>query len=75
MSAIVAVNPAALTCGTDLPNMRAPVPFSEADRNLVIETLGNGLGRRVLFDNAFEILFSPIPVRAQSERSGSYIPS
>ncbi|MDA0182817.1 amidohydrolase family protein [Solirubrobacter phytolaccae] len=48
LRAIVAVNPAALLFGTDLPGTRSPRPFVDADLELVAE-LG---GERALWDNA-----------------------
>jgi predicted TIM-barrel fold metal-dependent hydrolase len=52
LRAIAAVNPGALLFGTDLPSTRAARPFEDADVSLVLETLGEELGRRALFDNA-----------------------
>jgi predicted TIM-barrel fold metal-dependent hydrolase len=49
---ISAANPAALMFGTDLPSTRAPRPFEDADLALVLDTLGQELGNRVLLDNA-----------------------
>jgi predicted TIM-barrel fold metal-dependent hydrolase len=52
LSAVSAVDPGALMFGTDLPSTRAPRPFADADIDLVLESLGPELGRRVLCDNA-----------------------
>jgi hypothetical protein len=52
LRAICEINPAALLFGTDLPSTRAPRPFSDGDVSLVLETLGDQAGRRVLFENA-----------------------
>jgi predicted TIM-barrel fold metal-dependent hydrolase len=49
---ISAINPDALMFGTDLPSTRASRPFAERDLDLVLDTLGEGVGRRVLHDNA-----------------------
>lgn len=45
-------NPDALMFGTDLPGTRAPRPFRREDIDLVLETLGEEAGARVLCDNA-----------------------
>jgi predicted TIM-barrel fold metal-dependent hydrolase len=52
---IAAVDPSALMFGTDLPGTRAERPFSEADIDLIVETLGGALARRVLRENALEL--------------------
>ena len=52
LRAIAAANPAALVFGTDLPSTRARRPFAAADIELVRDTLGDALARRVLHDNA-----------------------
>lgn len=52
MTAIVAVDPARLIFGTDLPSTRAQRPFAASDIDLVIDTLGPEIARRVLHDNA-----------------------
>lgn len=52
LRAIGAVNPSALMFGTDLPSTRASRPFATRDLDLVLDTLGEALGRRVLHDNA-----------------------
>jgi predicted TIM-barrel fold metal-dependent hydrolase len=52
LRAIAAANPAALVFGTDLPSTRARRPFAAADIDLVRDTLGDALARRVLYDNA-----------------------
>ena len=59
MAAIVAINPAALIFGTDLPSTRARRPFAPSDIDLVIETLGPEIARRVLHDNAVA-LYRPL---------------
>jgi predicted TIM-barrel fold metal-dependent hydrolase len=59
MAAIVAINPAALIFGTDLPSTRAQRPFAPSDVDLVVETLGPDLARRVLHDNAVA-LYRPL---------------
>lgn len=51
---IADANPAALMFGTDLPGTRARRPFSAQDPDLIINTLGETLARRVLHDNAVE---------------------
>ena len=55
---ISSVNPRALMFGTDLPGTRAPRHFEEADRDLILDTLGERLARRVLHDNAVELYLS-----------------
>jgi predicted TIM-barrel fold metal-dependent hydrolase len=52
LRAISAANPEALMFGTDLPSTRAPRPFRDTDVEVVLDTLGDDLGRRVLHDNA-----------------------
>ena len=49
---ISTVDPDALIFGTDLPGTRARRPFSEADIDLIVETLGEPLADRVLYENA-----------------------
>jgi predicted TIM-barrel fold metal-dependent hydrolase len=51
---ICAANPAALMFGTDLPSTRAPRPYADEDLLLVLETLGEELGRKALHDNAVD---------------------
>src|SRR6185437_7871320 len=51
LRAINAANPAALLFGTDLPSTRAPRPFEDADVSLILDTLGQELGNRVLLEN------------------------
>jgi predicted TIM-barrel fold metal-dependent hydrolase len=52
LRAIAAANPAALVFGTDLPSTRARRPFAAGDIDLVRDTLGEDLARRVLYGNA-----------------------
>jgi predicted TIM-barrel fold metal-dependent hydrolase len=52
LGAICAANPGALLFGTDLPSTRAPRPYDDGDLLLVLESLGEELGRKVLYDNA-----------------------
>jgi predicted TIM-barrel fold metal-dependent hydrolase len=49
---LCAVNPDALLFGTDLPSTRAARPYADDDFLLVIDTLGEELARKVLYDNA-----------------------
>lgn len=49
---ISAVDPGALIFGTDLPGTRAERPFEEADLDVIVETLGDSLAKRVLYENA-----------------------
>jgi predicted TIM-barrel fold metal-dependent hydrolase len=63
MAAIVAINPAALIFGTDLPSTRARRPFAASDIDLVIDTLGPEIARRVLHDNAVT-LYRPLAAGA-----------
>lgn len=51
LKAIAAANPDALMFGTDLPSTRAPRSFADSDVQLVLDALGDRLGRRVLHDN------------------------
>ena len=51
---LYSANPGALMFGTDLPSTRAPRPYQEEDFEMVIETLGEEKGRRVLYGNAAE---------------------
>ncbi len=53
MRDICSANPGALMFGTDLPSTRAPRPFSEEDVTTVVESVGEELARRILYDNAF----------------------
>ena len=52
LQAIYTVNPHALIFGTDLPSTRAKRPFFDSDVTLVMDTLGEQAGKRVLYDNA-----------------------
>jgi predicted TIM-barrel fold metal-dependent hydrolase len=52
LRAIATADPAALLFGTDLPSTRVERPFLDTDVDLVLEALGDDLGRRSLFDNA-----------------------
>lgn len=52
---IVAINPAALIFGTDLPSTRAPQPYSDNDYFLVIEALGETLAQQVFYENAVSL--------------------
>ncbi|MDQ0416607.1 putative TIM-barrel fold metal-dependent hydrolase [Croceifilum oryzae] len=54
LQTISSVNPDALLFGTDLPSTRAPRPFAHSDVNLVVDTLGEALARKVLYDNAIK---------------------
>jgi predicted TIM-barrel fold metal-dependent hydrolase len=49
---ISAVDPGDLIFGTDLPGTRAERPFEEADIDVIVETLGDSLAKRVLYENA-----------------------
>jgi predicted TIM-barrel fold metal-dependent hydrolase len=53
--AIAAANPAALMFGTDLPSTRAPRPFAPTDIDLLLDALGETLGRRALYENALAL--------------------
>lgn len=46
------VNPDCLMFGTDLPSQRARRPFEAADMDLIRDTLGDALWRKVAYDNA-----------------------
>lgn len=52
---IAAIDASALIFGTDLPGTRARRAFMEADINLIFETLGYELAKRVLCKNAREL--------------------
>jgi len=52
---LYAANPETLIFGTDLPSTRAPVPYSEKDLLLVVDTLGEKNARKVFFDNAIPL--------------------
>ena len=45
-------NPECLMFGTDLPSQRARRPFEPADMDLIRDTLGDALWRKVAYDNA-----------------------
>lgn len=49
---IAHANPAALMFGTDLPSQRARRPFLPSDMDLIGDTLGEALARKVFWDNA-----------------------
>jgi predicted TIM-barrel fold metal-dependent hydrolase len=49
---IDSANPRALMFGTDLPSTRAPRAYSDEDPLLVVEALGEGQARDVLYNNA-----------------------
>lgn len=49
---IVAIDESALFFGTDLPSTRAIRPYSDEDFYLVEEAVGNGIARKVFYDNA-----------------------
>jgi len=59
LRALYAANPEVLVFGTDLPSTRAPRPFADTDVALVLETLGERLGARVLCDNAVSFYRMP----------------
>jgi len=52
---IIAVNPAALVFGTDLPSTRAPRPYCDDDYFLLVEALGEATARHVFYDNASKL--------------------
>jgi predicted TIM-barrel fold metal-dependent hydrolase len=52
LRSLYAANPGSLLFGTDLPSTRAPRPFIDEDVSLILDTLGEEAGRRVLFENA-----------------------
>jgi predicted TIM-barrel fold metal-dependent hydrolase len=52
MREIATVDPGALLFGTDLPGTRAERPFEETDVDLIVETFGDALAERVLYENA-----------------------
>jgi predicted TIM-barrel fold metal-dependent hydrolase len=49
---LAAANPDCLMFGTDLPSQRARRPFDPADMELIGNTLGDALARKVFWDNA-----------------------
>jgi predicted TIM-barrel fold metal-dependent hydrolase len=53
--AIAGANPAALMFGTDLPSTRAPRAFTPDDIGLLLDALGETLGRRALYENALAL--------------------
>ena len=52
LRALASAHPTGLMAGTDLPCTRAPRPFTDADLDLLTETLGEDLAAAVLHDNA-----------------------
>ena len=52
---ICKANPDALMFGTDLPSTRAPRPYADEDLLLVLDSLGEDLARKVLYQNALEL--------------------
>ena len=49
---LAAANPDCLMFGTDLPSQRAKRPFAPSDMDLILDTLGEGLARKVFRDTA-----------------------
>jgi predicted TIM-barrel fold metal-dependent hydrolase len=49
---IASANPDALMFGTDLPSTRAPRPYQDDDLLLLLDALGEDLGKKALYDNA-----------------------
>lgn len=49
---LASVNPDCLMFGSDLPSQRARRPFSPSDIDLIRDTLGDTLARKVFWDNA-----------------------
>ena len=49
---LAAANPECLMFGSDLPSQRARRPFMPSDMDLIRDTLGEALARRVFWDNA-----------------------
>lgn len=45
-------NPECLMFGTDLPSARATRPYADRDFDLILDTLGEAIARRVYYDNA-----------------------
>jgi predicted TIM-barrel fold metal-dependent hydrolase len=52
LRALAAENPECLMFGSDLPSQRARRPFAPADMDLIRDTLGETLARKVFWDNA-----------------------
>lgn len=52
LQSLYSANPSSLLFGTDLPSTRAPIPYSDKDFLLVIDTLGEDGARDVLSRNA-----------------------
>lgn len=52
---ICSANPTALMFGTDLPSTRAKRPYADEDLLLVLESLGEKMAKKVLFDNAVSL--------------------
>lgn len=67
---IADVDPGALIFGTDLPGTRARRPFSEADIDLIVETLGEPLANRVLCENAIEWYVREQPTEIKAKKPG-----
>lgn len=61
LRAISGTSPDALMFGTDMPSTRANRPFVISDIDLVLDTLGEDLGQRVLHDNAVAFYLSRFP--------------
>lgn len=55
MQEIIAINPAALVFGTDLPSTRAPQPYSDNDYFTVIEALGEETAQKVFYANGINL--------------------
>jgi predicted TIM-barrel fold metal-dependent hydrolase len=52
LAELARVNPECLMFGSDLPSQRARRPFDPADTDLIGDTLGEALARKVFWDNA-----------------------
>jgi predicted TIM-barrel fold metal-dependent hydrolase len=52
---IVAINPEALTFGTDLPSTRTPKPYSDQDLFTVVDAIGEKKAQKVFHENAVRL--------------------
>jgi len=59
---IHSANPNALMFGTDLPSTRAPRPFSENDKTLILEALGERQSECVFYKNAVQFYRQSIEI-------------
>jgi len=55
LTALCDANPQAIVFGTDLPSTRAKRPFRDSDVDLILDCLGDEVGRLVLLENGLHL--------------------